>query len=785
MVSCSWSLLALMLALATAAPPQVKALFNSSARLHCQPPLGFVDEYTASVHEVTAMKFLDSNRIIFGTLAAVVAVAVGVGGVMGVPHHRLAPMLMPALICTRQRVGTLVIGDVSQTPMPRATYMSIPNVDSGYERGLLSFALDPDFPNQPYLYILYSHAQDKRYRLSRFTHEENGGLDARGSTASEVILWEDPDIAYNANGDLDWPAPFHYGGEVVFDNDGYIYLTLGDKYNEYLVQQPHTAAGKVIRINKDGSFPSSNMGVQTAGMYDGVYAVGIRNGYRAFFDSPTERFFVSEVGSNDWNVAMEDVHIIQANKNYGWPMCEGACDNPDFAQSCDCSLHESAIYSYAHYGDEACIIGGFVNWANQFPQEYQGAYFFADYAQGWMKYLTFDPPTSTNVKEVVLFNSDTGTVIDIEQAPDGSFYYATLNDIRHVFYELGNHAPVVHSVSSTDPTSKHEPLEVQFSVDASDADGDALAYTWYFGDGTTSSEQNPSKLYSETGQFRAFVVVSDGDASTTSEFIDIRVGKLPKVKLRKPDDGYLFKAGEKIKFVCRGKKGGEKIGSKKHSWEVVMVHGDHTHPAATDDDRKVKIFIPETGHGFSTEVYYRATCSVNDNGLVATNTLNIYPDEVDITLATSPPGMVVALDGGPKSTPYTFDQVKLFKHTLLAEPARCLNDVMYTFQGWADGVNTAERNIVVPDNDITYTALYAAGESCTSGKSCMNTCNIYVESDACQCDAACSSYGDCCYDYDTWCSSTSRRRSISAVSMAERHAYAGKIEQPVTERGDI
>lgn len=77
-----------------------------------------------------------------------------------------------------------------------------------------------------------------------------------------VVIWTDPD---------GFIGPFHYGGQITFGPDGYMYLTQGDKYYSSLSQNMNYCAGKVLRFAKDGSFPTDNMGYQDGpgGIHDG------------------------------------------------------------------------------------------------------------------------------------------------------------------------------------------------------------------------------------------------------------------------------------------------------------------------------------------------------------------------------------------------------------------------------------------------------------------------------------------------------------------------------------
>ena len=139
--------------------------------------------------------------------------------------------------------------------------------------------------------------------------------------------------------------------------------------------------GKIHRINPDGTVPTDNPFYDGAGPnVDSIWALGLRNPFRAYYDAPTGRLYIGDVGGNDYATAKEEVNLGAAGANYGWPNCEGPCASP-------CT---SPLYSYPHNGRDAAITGGFVYHGTQFPSGYQGSYFFADYTQNWIKRLTFD-----------------------------------------------------------------------------------------------------------------------------------------------------------------------------------------------------------------------------------------------------------------------------------------------------------------------------------------------------------------------------------------------------------
>jgi glucose/arabinose dehydrogenase len=225
------------------------------------------------------------------------------------------------------------------------------------------------------------------------------------------VLYQDPQ---DANSE-------HHGGAVNFGNDGKLYFTTGEHFDAAAAQSLSSPRGKIHRINPDGTVPTDNPFYDGTGPnVDSIWARGLRNPYRAYYDKPSGRLFVGDVGGND-NAISEEVDLGAAGANYGWPNSEGSCSAP-------CT---SPIYSYPHNGRDAAITGGFVYHGTQFPSSYQGSYFFADYGQNWIRRLTLD--SSGNVTGVVNFEPADGTldgpygdIVYLSEGPDGALYYVDL-----------------------------------------------------------------------------------------------------------------------------------------------------------------------------------------------------------------------------------------------------------------------------------------------------------------------------------------------------------------------
>ena len=601
---------------------------------------------------------------------------------------------------------------------PDATpFNAIPNAVAQGDAGLHDLTLDPNFSANNYYYVFYAHALGTSYRdrVSRFTAAAGWNSTVPGS---EVVLWED-DVQ---NSDS------HHGATVAFGPDGKLYVSIGDNGKPTDSQSLTSYHGKILRINRDGSVPADNPFVDGAGgKKDEIWAYGLRNPYRFSFDPVTGNLYEGDVGGNDPATAVEEVNLIARGANYGWPLCEGPCATAGITDP---------IYSYPHSGKNAAIMGGFVYRGTQFPSEYRGNYFFADYTQHWVKRLTMNP-SGTAVTGVFNFEPISGVLgdpqfgdpVQLRMGPDGAIYYldlsfterpvqggtggvfnaGTLRRIR--FIGAGNQPPIV--AASATPLQGIAPLDVTFSSAGTyDPDGGALTYSWDFGDGSTSSVANPVHRYSTRGQYQATLTVSDG-VDSAFQSLSIVVGAPPIGVIQSPTDGALFKAGDQILIKGDGSDAqGNLLPDSAFSWTIVFLHDQHVHPGIGPvvGMRNFIFGIPVIGHDFAGFTRYQVILTVTDaDGLQQTSSVIIYPDKVNVNVDTVPSGLTVTMDGISKTTPFVLDSLKGFQHTLGA-PDQTKGSTSYTFASWSDGGGQS-HGITTPQQPATYIATFNARAS--------------------------------------------------------------------------
>ena len=144
------------------------------------------------------------------------------------------------------------------------------------------------------------------------------------------------------------------------------------------------------------------------------------------------------------------------------------------------------------------------------------------------------------------------------------------------------------------------------------------------------------------------------------------------------------------------------------TWNIDFLHEGHVHPGTPISGVKSGTFtIPTSGHDFSGNTRYRITLTVTDStGLTDTRSVLIYPRKVNLSFNTAPAGLTVYLDGIAKTTPFVYDTLSGFSHTVEARN-QASGGTSYTFGSWSDG-GAQTHAIVVPAVDQSYVATFQA-----------------------------------------------------------------------------
>lgn len=256
-----------------------------------------------------------------------------------------------------------------------------PRVDSSQdEMGLLGFAIHPNFSSNRFVFLFYTGRDANNAietRIARFTVSTDGVFDAN----SEVVL-------------LRFTRPYgnHVGGQMAFDNQGYLLISSGDGGSG---GDPHengqnqtNLLGKILRIDVDRSenglayaIPADNPFVGQNNIAKEIWAYGLRNPWRFSVDTVTGDLWMGDVGQGAW----EEINLVTRGGNYGWGDMEG-----DFCYSgrpgCSTANKIKPLYSISHNTGACSVIGGYVYRGTAFPAAY-GRYFYTDYCETTVRSL--------------------------------------------------------------------------------------------------------------------------------------------------------------------------------------------------------------------------------------------------------------------------------------------------------------------------------------------------------------------------------------------------------------
>ncbi len=582
--------------------------------------------------------------------------------------------------------GSIKIFNTSTSSFNAQPFGSV-TVDATGDRGLLGAAFDPDFANNPYLYIHYVGSDDK-VRIGRF--------DASGDTGTNFTVLYTAPLASGFQ---------HAGGGITVGLDGKVYFGIGDSGTPTNSQDLTKSHGKIHRINRDGSVPTNPFAGQ-ANVPNTIYAYGVRNPFRLTTDKLTGDVYVGDVGFNTW----EEINLLTSGANYGWATQEGPCTST-------CSF-TNPVYWYPHqFGtnntNDASIVAGPVYRGNVYPASYYGKMFISDYVQGFLRTIT--PTTTSNA--FTTFSTANGPIIDMDTGPDGKLYFVTI--ASPVLYRLDysggpvNNPPVANSSAST--TGGPAPLTVNFSsAGSSDPEGQGLTYNWNFGDGTSSTSANPTKTFNVEGSYAVTLTVSDGTNNATAVPINIQVGNLPTVTIQSPLATQKYNGGQTINYAATAvDANGNNIPNSQLSTTVKLYHSDHNHPFLGPIPGGNGQITTPTDCELSPDVWLRITITATDSqGFTNSSYVEIHPNISQITVNTSPAGLNVVLDGSNHIIPPTVQGVVNMNRQIAAPSPQIFQGQQYVFDHWSDG-GARDHTFNFPATTTTYTAYYVP--STTSG----------------------------------------------------------------------
>lgn len=562
------------------------------------------------------------------------------------------------------------------------------------EQGLLGLTLHPNFATNGYIYVFYAINDGVvRHRIERIKIDNGNQVVSR----QEILLLEP--IGGGA----------HNGGDLKFFN-GFLYVTVGDSQQNTNSQDLDTYKGKILRLTEDGQPAPGNPFYGSGSVQrQSIWVYGFRNPWRLVPNATANKLFVLDVGTS-W----EEVNEISnpAIRNYAWGHPQGG----DGKQT-ETNLFTNPIFTYATGSIGNALTNGVLyNPAISRYPNLQGKFIIKDFLRTEIR--SFDP-NITDPVSTPFFTAPHQQALGMMLGNDGYIYYCAygnngalikLDYIETAAPTIVNH-PVSQSIMETKP--------VTFTVSAS---GTGLTYQWQYNNvningATAATYTIPSVTNANAGNYR--VVVTNTAGNTTSNPAVLTVtpfSNAPTVSIVSPLPSLKWNADDVVHFEAAGTDIEDgTLPAAAYSWSIDLFHEDipgsgHSHPGASPQGVKSGNFTASNQGEKTPNIWYRFTVKVTDsNGLTGTAFVDIKPNLVDVTAASSPVPLNLEFNQKPVTAPSTKQVVaNASVQTLNAPTPQYIGNIRYDFDHWSQG-GTANQTFKAPaSGTITYTAFYTA-----------------------------------------------------------------------------
>jgi len=261
------------------------------------------------------------------------------------------------------------------------------------EGGTLGLALHPDFEENNKIYVYQTNLELELYQNKVFSFEVDGDT----LSNKQLILDGIPG------------APWHDGGRIKFGPDQKLYISTGDAINPGWSQDLSSLAGKILRINPDGTIPNDNPFDSSP-----VFSYGHRNPQGLAW-STDGLFLSSEHGpSGELGYGHDEINLILKGKNYGWPKIVGD------------SSEDSFVNPIIHSGESTWAPSGMVFFDSEKISDFTGKFLVGTLRGEHLMVMDIANDGSI-ISSEKMFDGEFGRIRTAQMSPDGNLYLLTAN----------------------------------------------------------------------------------------------------------------------------------------------------------------------------------------------------------------------------------------------------------------------------------------------------------------------------------------------------------------------
>ncbi len=491
--------------------------------------------------------------------------------------------------------------------------------------------------------------------------------------------------------------------------------------------------GSLLRVDPDTGegIPGNPFASSPDANQRRIAAFGFRNPFRFTVRPGTDEVWAGDVG---WGGSEEINRVPDPSDseadNLGWPCYEG--NSRGSYEGANLSLCDSLYtpgddavtppyYAYSHsdklVSGESCpsgssSIAGLSFYENgPFPDPYDDALFFADYSRDCIWAMLPGGNGLPDPASIQTFDTEASNPVDLE-FDQGELFYANLDGgtIQRLRYVGGNQQPT--AVAAASPSSGPAPLDVQLDAAGSSDPDDAfntLSFAWDADDDGQFDDGNQVTLDRTypAGAHTATVRVTDPSGASDTDSVSIQTDNSPPVaQILTPAAGTTWEVDEVVGFSGSATDADETLPASAFDWEIVVNHcpsNCHQHVEQQLPDRTSGSFSAPD-HEYPSSLIIRLTVT-DAGGLTDTESVEIDPRTVDISLESAPGGLRLGLNSAPAATaPVTGTVIKGSRNTVIAPTPQSLAGESYEFGTWSDG--GAAAHSITADQNMTLEAAY-------------------------------------------------------------------------------
>lgn len=287
------------------------------------------------------------------------------------------------------------------------TVKGVPKVSAKGQGGLLDVTIDPDFERNNTIYFTYSDPSSRgRSGTAIASARFNKGASPSLEAVTRLFTMENPTAAGR-----------HFGSRVVIAADGTLFITTGDRGDRPRAQDPFDTAGKILRINKDGSIPKDNPFADGKKALPQIWSIGHRNPQGATLNATTGELWTLSHGARGG----DEINIPQAGKNYGWPDISYGVhySGKKIGLGTSAAGYEQPVY----YWDPSIAPSGLDFYKGELIPEWKGNLFAGALKDQLLSRLEIKD--GKVVHEEQILEGEYGRIRDVRSFPDGALWLLT------------------------------------------------------------------------------------------------------------------------------------------------------------------------------------------------------------------------------------------------------------------------------------------------------------------------------------------------------------------------